>query len=36
MREIADLKHAAVGTVKAWIHLSEADIVKALDAAERS
>lgn len=35
LQEIADLKYAALGTVKAWIHRARAEIARALDEAAR-
>lgn len=35
LQEIADLKFAAVGTVKAWIHRGRAEIARTLEVADR-
>jgi len=35
MQEIADLKFAAVGTVKAWVHRARAELARSIEAAER-
>ena len=35
LQEIADLKYAALGTVKAWVHRARAEIARVLDEADR-